>query len=850
MPADRLQLQVLFNAVDRVTAPLRQIQQASRVTSTDLQRSQQTLRTLQQQQARVDSFRQLSRETRNLGQQQQQAQQRAAALARQLAATAAPSDTLRREQQQAVSTAQALARQHQTLTQRLATERSTLAAAGINTRNLVQDQQALRSRTTEAGRAVQQQTEALRRNAEARARADRARQAYERTNEFRDNLGKNAAGLLGVGTAIAGVLAVPVKAFAESENAAVGLQVAMMQANGQVQDTFASVNTLAESLGNKLPGSTADFQNMMTMLIRQGMSVKAILGGVGQASAYLAVQMQMAPTAAAEFAAKMQDATKTTEAEMMGLMDVIQKSYYLGVDSGNMLQGFSKIAPALDIIKKQGLEGAKALAPLLIMSDAAGMAGESAGNAYRKIFAAGLDAEKLQKANGIDISSLGGADKHKVKKVNKSFGLNLDFSNGKGEFGGLENLFKQLEKIKALSTQKRIEVIKALFGDDAEVATTVSMLMEKGLAGYRETQAKMAAQADLQARVAAQLGTLKNLWDAATGTAQNAFAAFGEVLAPDIKDLVNLIGSLAEKIQGWAKANPETAKTMMRIAAVVALVSVTVGGLGLALAAVVVPFAMLRYFGGMALTPLVGLIRAAPLLASSLGLVGNTIRAVGMALVTSPIGWLLIAIAAAAYLIWRNWDTLGPKFARLWDSITSTLRGAWEGAIDWLSRLPERFFDCGGAVIDGLINGIQSRAKALRDSISTAAGDAADAFKARLGINSPSRVFAQFGVYSMQGYAQGVTAANDLPLAAVKRVSDAVARHTADTPNPVASAGRAPAAAAAAGQGSASNVYHITINAPGGHPQEIARAVQDALRQAHQQSAVRARSRYAESEAA
>lgn len=133
---------------------------------------------------------------------------------------------------------------------------------------------------------------------------------------------------------------------------------------------------------------------MMTMLRRQGMSAQVILGGLGESAAYLGVQLQMAPTAAAEFAAKLQDATQTSEKDMMNLMDVIQKGFYAGVDSGNMLQGFSKISSAMDIIHKKGLDAAKTFAPLLVMADQAGMAGESAGNAYRKVFQSVMNTEK------------------------------------------------------------------------------------------------------------------------------------------------------------------------------------------------------------------------------------------------------------------------------------------------------------------------------------------------------------------------------------------------------------------------------------------------------------------------
>ncbi|ELS1192805.1 hypothetical protein QPQ79_004322, partial [Escherichia coli] len=45
----------------------------------------------------------------------------------------------------------------------------------------------------------------------------------------------------------------------------------------------------------RLPGTTADFQNMMQMLVRQGIQAENILGGVGKATAYLAVQLKKTP---------------------------------------------------------------------------------------------------------------------------------------------------------------------------------------------------------------------------------------------------------------------------------------------------------------------------------------------------------------------------------------------------------------------------------------------------------------------------------------------------------------------------------------------------------------------------
>ena len=102
-------------------------------------------------------------------------------------------------------------------------------------------------------------------------------------------------------------------AFAPAEDAATQLKVSMMNSTGTVPEDFKKIADLATGLGDRLPGTTADFQNMMTMLRRQGISAQSILGGTGEAAAYLGVQLKMPVEAAAEFAAKMQDATRTSE---------------------------------------------------------------------------------------------------------------------------------------------------------------------------------------------------------------------------------------------------------------------------------------------------------------------------------------------------------------------------------------------------------------------------------------------------------------------------------------------------------------------------------------------------------
>jgi len=416
------------------------------------------------------------------------------------------------------------------------------------------------------------------------------------------------------GLALAGGLAagltISMKSYADQENAATGLKVAMMQANGEVGNSFEKINKLAVGLGNQLPGTTADFQNMMQMLVRQGIPAENILGGVGKATAYLAVQLKKTPEAAAEFAAKMQDATGTASDDMMGLFDTIQKAFYLGVDDTNMLSFFTKTSSVLKMVNKDGLAAARGLAPISVMMDQMGMQGESAGNALRKIIQSGLSVKKVKDVNKVLAS--------------QKLGINLDFTDGKGSFGGLDNLFKQLSKLRKLTDVKRTGVLKALFGDDAETLQVVNALIDKGKDGYDQIQQKMNRQASLNNRVQAQLGTLTNLWEAMTGTATNGLAAIGGAFAGDTKKLTIWLGDLGERFTKFADENPRVIRGVFGLAA-----GLTVLKLG---------------FMG----------------------VGGAISIVSRILSMSPIGMIVTGIAMAAGLIISNWDVVGPYFKKLW----------------------------------------------------------------------------------------------------------------------------------------------------------------------------------------
>lgn len=833
--ANDLKLQVLLNAIDRASGPLKAIDKGSIGAARALKEARDRLKELNAQQKDVSAWRTQRAAAEQTETALTSARDKVRALSQQFAATGVPTKALAKDFRTAVREAQRLKEQHQQQSEQLQTLRSKLYSAGISTKDLGTHERQLREQIGATNTTISEQGKRLvALNAQQkRMAAERAKLA--KTQGLASDMAVNGAAGLGVGYAASRPIAKAVGAFAPNEDSATQLKVSMMDNTGKVAEDFQKITDLATKLGDRLPGTTADFQEMMTMLRRQGLSAQSILGGTGEAAAYLGVQLKMPVAEAAEFAAKMQDATRTSEKDMMALMDTIQRGFYSGVDSTNMLQGFSKIAPVMDTIKKSGIEAANELAPLLIMMDQAGMEGGAAGNAFRKIFQAGLDKDKVDDVN-------------KIRQL-KGQKIQFSFTNKEGNFAGLENLFAQVEKLKGLNDEDRTETIKDLFGDDSETMTTLNTMMNKGLAGYKEVQQKLQNQADLRTRVNEQLSTLTNVMEAAEGSFTNAMAEFGAAVAPDLKELINTLGEVANNVGAWARENPKLAGGLVKVVALVAGLSFAFGGLAIGMAGLLGPFAVVRYgmamFGvrlgvnkallagtrtaaagagteigrlGRIWKSLVaarsagGLFSALPALVttarmaaiSALPMLGGAISTVGAAIMATPIGWLMAAIAAlavAGMLIYKYWKPIKGFFL----GFCQSLIGALQPVLNSFAKLGQSLVNLGqvALTIPGLSDAIQlfgSIARPLLNLVGSGissliswfgklltpvndVGGAAQSMGQRFGsviggmlnllLGLPAR-FAELGAQMIQGLADGIANSMSVAKQAITGAGDAV----------------------------------------------------------------------------
>ncbi len=203
-----------------------------------------------------------------------------------------------------------------------------------------------------------------------------------------------------------------------------------------------------------------------------------------------------------------------------------------------------------------------------------------------------------------------------------------------------------------------------------------------------------------------------------------------------------------------------------------------------------------------------GLGAATAALAGGLPAVAAGIKAIGLALAANPIGLVIMAIAGAAYLIYKNWGSIGPWFASLWDGIKAAIATGWEWIKSLFAWSPLGLvLKSWGPIVD-FFSGLWDKLQAVRDWL--------------------------FGTGDRAGSVQ--KAAGAAALGASVAAGPAIADVPIDHRPPVATAARA-----------AGDVHigpvHITIHAaPGMDPNAIGRAVAAEIRKLELAGAARVRS--------
>lgn len=339
----------------------------------------------------------------------------------------------------------------------------------------------------------------------------------------------------------------PIRAYADLEEATVGLKAAMLDNTGKIDKSFGNIVKKAEELGNQLPGTTKDFFNSATQLIRQGIDPGKVGGGALEASAKFGVVMRMDQGQAARTIAKVREAYQLKEGELPQMADLMQRaSFSAGIDPQDFLDVARYAAPTYNTMKLTGLGNARKLLAVQGMAAGVGLESTSFGTNF---------AQMLSRLSQIDSRvSKNSPDAKAVKSLFDQHGVDLSFYDKGGEFAGIENMMKELSKLRGLSTLDKQHVAKVMFGDEA--GRPAQILIDRGMEAYQEQLRKQDAQASLDQRLDVVVSSFAAKLEALGGTIENVMAKIATQTGESLKPVMDGANSFLSGVGSFVDANP------------------------------------------------------------------------------------------------------------------------------------------------------------------------------------------------------------------------------------------------------------------------------------------------------
>ncbi|WP_312197118.1 phage tail tape measure protein [Stutzerimonas chloritidismutans] len=849
-----LNLKVNLQALDKATRPLRTIASGATTLGRALKDTRGELKGLQALQKDVSSFRNLKGAADQTGSAMQANRERVRALSRELASTATPTKALTRQFQSAVRQGHALKQKHNEQQRELQGLRGKLGEAGISTRNLGQHERELRQRIEGTNKTLAQQEQRLKQLTTQQKRLGQAKAQYESTQQLAGSMAATGAGGLATGS---GILYAGAKVMAPGlEFDAAMSKVQSLTRLDAASEDMAALREQARQLGASTQftaGQAAEAQGFLAMAGFKAESIQAAMPGMLD----LAKAGDSGLAETADIASNILTGFNLQASETGRLGDVLVGAFTRSNVNLQMLGETMKYAAPVAASVGQDLETVAAMAGKL---GDAGIQGSMGGTALRAI-----------------LNRLSAPPKAAADALDK---LGISAKDAQGNLRDVPTVLQEIyEKTKNMGDADRAGLLKGIAGEEA-VAGLQVLVKQAGSGALQEFVSTLKATGgEASATAKTMADNLRGDLSAMGSAWEDLGIQLQEQQNGPMREITQTLTGIIGGVKGWIAENPKLAANIVKTAAGVGILMAGMGGMTLAIASILGPFAMLRY--GMMLFGIKGAGLAGTLFnlgKTALPLVGKGILFIGRALAMNPIGLAITAIAGGAYLIYRNWDKVGPYFLGLWAEIKAGFSGglggiaatilnfspagllyrAFAGALSYLGvDLPAKFTDFGGMLMQGLANGIKNAAGAVKGAVVGAADSSIGWFKEKLGIHSPSRVFAELGGFTMAGLEQGLQAGERGPLS---QLGDTAKRLTAAgaiglsaavgampaAAEPVAFDTRPPLAARAASPPAAQSApAPITVHihaAPGQDANAIARAVAAELDKREREKGARARS--------
>lgn len=652
--SNNLKLQVVLSAVDKLTAPFRSAQESNKRLASAVRQSRDSLKTLNQQASQIDGFRKIKQQLTSTQQAYQSATQRVATLAKEIANSENPTKKQLEAFKKAQREAGQLKTKYEQLQQSAQRQRSALQANGISTNQLGQAQRRLNSDIERATQQLRRQENQLRRSAEQERRMVAAKSQYQKTLDVRNKMAGTGATMTATG---AGMLYSAKQTLMPGYEFNVGMsKVQALTRLDKNSDEFKMLREQARELGATTAFTANQVAQGQAFYAMAGFKPEQIKNAMpGTLAMSLAGDIDLGTTA--DIGSNILTGFKLDSDQMGRVSDVLVGAFTRSNTSLTMLGDTMKyVAP---VASGLGVDLETAAAATGKLGDA-GIQGSMAGTSLRAI-----------------LGRLAEPPKMAAKALEE---LGIKTRDAKGNLRDFPELLAELDKKTAkMGNAQRAGFFKHIAGEEAFSA--LSVLAEQAGKGELQTLVADLKQAKGEAQKVA--GTMTDNLSGDMKNLQSAWEDLGiqifDGIDSPLRQISQSITRVISKVGVWMKENPELAKTLTMIGLAIAGIITTLGILSLSIAAMLGPLAaaklslsILGIKGGNALT----------LLLKPIKLLGSAFLGLGKAMLANPILLVIAAIAAAVYLIYKNWDTIGPYVYKVWDTVKRYTAIAWQALKD------------------------------------------------------------------------------------------------------------------------------------------------------------------------
>ena len=494
------------------------------------------------------------------------------------------------------------------------------------------------------------------------------RTQMEQTAKMNQQIGRNlsnagrhvnslASAMAPLAVGIAGVGAVGVKTFMDFDQT---ITEAAVKA-GATAEEMKRMKDAAAAMGAKFPTTARDVAAGMDRLAAGGFNANQAIGSMpGIIEAAIASGEDMAVTSDVVTSALSIWNLKTGDiaANTVHVADVIQAA-----------ANASKMG-----IADFGLAMQYAGAP----AAALGISIEELGTAMGIMANNGIEASSIGTSLRATMASLAAPTGDAAKTLD-SLGISAaDLKKGDGSFIGLAGAVELLRnKMSGLSDTEQVAAAKAIAGKNA--FSGLLALVKTSPEAYKEmTDTITNSTGQSHAAYIKMQDTLKGSMDAMKSAVEGLGISFGSALAPSIR-------SVADAIQGIAAAftnlSPEAKQMIIHIGeGIIAFTGLTfaVGKVLSISGTLMTTYGQIgRVLSGHAVSN-----KALQFAVQGSVKAFGMLRVAGAALM-GPMGLVVAGIAIAAFLIYKNWDKIGPFFQKIWDMI----KGAFTAAFDIVAAI-------------------------------------------------------------------------------------------------------------------------------------------------------------------